>query len=197
MNPPHNLNIVLLAENHNPSIISKEWIIQNKLLEGEIINFAHLPVASIVEDIDYNLFIDENSLRLDVKNVNETTLINSPEILKKYIEKLPEIPYTAIGFNFIFNLKEDQTKLENIFISDVSKLKEIFSEHYTFGTIVKFSFEDFIATVKITPDDDETIKADFNFHYPSNNTAKIIKALEKYDKTLERAQNVITDIFES
>jgi len=62
-------SIVVLAKNHNPSIISKDWLIQNKIIEEEILNFTHLPIVSIIETNNINLFVDPNKLQLTIKKL--------------------------------------------------------------------------------------------------------------------------------
>jgi len=194
---PKGVNIVLLANKHNPSIISKDWVINNHILNGEIVNFAHLPVASIVEDMDYNLFIDQDSLRLTVKNINEENIENSSQIIINYVNKLPETPYNAIGFNFLYSLNEDERKLRDIFIADEDKVTKIFAENYSFGGIIKFKFEDFVVTAKIAPENGKEVKVDFNFHYKSNNVRDILFILKKHLDALERSKEILRELFNS
>jgi hypothetical protein len=196
MNELIGTNIVLIANKHNPSIISKDWVKEKEIIEGDVINFAHLPVASIVEDLDYNLFVDEDTLRLTVKNLDSASIIdNSPNIIQKYVNKLPEIPYKALGFNFLFKIQENPEKLKEIFIADDGKSKEIFSPDYTFGGVFKFKFNEFLVTLSIMPENDE-IKADFNFHFPSTSSQSILLVLEKHSAVFNKAEDVLNNIFE-
>lgn len=194
MNELIGTNIVLIANKHNPSIISKDWVKEKEIIEGEVINFAHLPVASIVEDLDYNLFVDEDTLRLTVKNLNSGLIENSPNIIQKYVHILPEIPYKALGFNFLFKIDENPEKLKEIFIADDDKSKEIFSHDYTFGGVFKFKYNEFLVTLSIMPEKDE-IKADFNFHFPSTGSQDILLVLEKHSEVFDKAQDVLINIF--
>ena len=103
-------SIVVLAENHNPSIVSKDWLTQNKIIEEEILNFTHLPVVSITETNNFNLFIDPNKLQLTIKKISSENLKALPQIISEYLGKLPETPYTAIGFNYSYRLETEGKK---------------------------------------------------------------------------------------
>lgn len=195
MNSLIGLNIVLLANKHNPSIISKEWVKENGLINGQIVNFAHLPVAAIVEDLDYNLLVEESSLRITVKNIDESTKGNLPTIIQKYTEKLPEIPYTALGFNFLFKIDQNPENFKKVFIADDNKAKAIFSEDYSFGVTIKFNYIRYLVTAIIIPENDNETKIDFNFHSQINNIKEINQILNDYPKTLEKSKNILNELF--
>jgi hypothetical protein len=184
-------NIVLLAEQHNISIVSKEWLAQNDILTEAVVNFAHLPVASVIETGNFNFFVDLNNLRISLKNINKKNLDNLPKIAVKYVEKLPETPYKAVGFNFIYSVKENHEKLKDILVINDEKLLNVISSDYLFGGIIKFDFENFKVTLTLQPKNVEDTVCDFNFHFPSSNPKEIIEILQKYLITNEEAENVI------
>jgi len=184
-------NIVLLADKHNISIVSKEWLSQNNIINDEVINFAHLPVASVVETNEYDFFVDERNLRISSKVINKDNLGNLSSMTIKYIKKLPEIPYTALGLNYIYNVKENQKKFKEIFMINDEKLKNVFQNDYIFGGIFKFDFDEYKVNLTLQPKNADEIICDFNFHFVSSNKDEIIKILENYLKTKNKAEKVL------
>lgn len=193
-----NANIVLLADKHNTSIVSKEWLIQNKILNEteKVINFTHLPVVSVVETNNFNLLVDEKNLRLSIKKVDENTLRILPNVVTKYIDKLPEIPYKALGLNYLFTINENQEKLKDFFMINDNKIKSLFPEEFLFGGIIKFKFENFIVTLTLQPNNDEEIQCDFNFHLSSSDKDLIINSLNYYSKTFKKTEDIIRGLID-
>jgi hypothetical protein len=188
-------NIVVLAKNHNPSIVSKEWLIQNKIIDEQVLNFAHLPVVSVIETNNFNLIVDQNKLQLRIKKISPENLKALPQIILEYIGKLPETPYTAIGLNFSYHLEAKARKIKDILLIDDKRLIEHFSEDYTFGGIITFAFGDFIVKLTIQPINHKEIKVDFNFHFASNKKDKIIKKLFEYPDTKIKADEILGGLF--
>lgn len=187
-------NIVLLAEKHNISIVSKEWASQNDLINEKVVNFAHLPVASVIETDNFSLFVDEKNLRISLKIINDNNLNILPEMVVRYINKLPEIPYRAIGLNFLYSVEENQEELKKIFTINDEKLKNVFSGDYLFGGILKFDSKDFNITLTVQPKNSEETNYDFNFHYPSSNKDEIIEILKKYFETVDKAKMILGEL---
>ena len=97
-------NIVILANTHNPSIISKEWLKEREVIEEAVVNFTHTPVFSIVETNNFLFIVNPDRLEISIKSTTTENMENLPRIVKKYINRLPETPYTAIGFNYIYHV---------------------------------------------------------------------------------------------
>src|ERR1700687_1593386 len=95
-----NANIVLLAENHNPSIATKDWLQYKLIIPEKPINFANLPVLSRYESENFSFFVDPNRLILEAKNQRPETIEALPQIVRAYAEALPETSYSALGLNF-------------------------------------------------------------------------------------------------
>lgn len=184
-------NIVILAENHNPTIVSKEWLVKNDILKEDVLNFAHIPVASMVETNNYNLVVDQENLQLAIKNINRENLDYLPKIITKYVDSLPETPYKAIGFNFIYEIQENDENLKDTFMINDAKLLDIFPENYLFGGIIKFPLEDFKVTLTIQSSESGNLIGNFNFHYPSGDINKIKEKLTEFIKILEKSEEIL------
>ena len=63
-------NIVVLAENHNPSIISKDWLSQKGIIKDNVISFTHTPAFSVVETENFSFFVDPDRLQLTLKMIS-------------------------------------------------------------------------------------------------------------------------------
>lgn len=188
-------NIILKAKNHNPTIISKEWLSANNILNERVINFAHLPVASVVETEELNLLVEQETLQLVLKKLTPEYLDKLPEIIHKYIDKLPEIPYTALGFNFIYSLDVEKNSIKNIFLIEDVKLRKIFKDKFDVGGIIKFSFEDFVVTLTIKPEDEQPVTSNFNYHHKFKNKENLIKNLFCYQQARENSENILKELF--
>lgn len=188
-------NIVVLAKNHNPTIVSKEWLIQNKIIEDQILNFSHVPVFSLIETDNFNLVVDPDRLQLSIKKISPANLKTLPQIILKYINQLPETPYTAIGFNYSYNIEIDQKSLKNALLINEKKLIETFSKNYSLGVIVKFLWMGFTMTTTFRPINNREIRGDFNFHFASNKKAAITKKLSEHPKTKKTAEKILEGLF--
>ena len=97
------VNAVVVAESHNPSIVTREWLARHELVPGEVTNFVHTPPLSVVEYDKGRLFIQVDAQRLLVRQQGEGLVpeqIEVPRITKAYVDLLPHVPYTAHGVNF-------------------------------------------------------------------------------------------------
>ena len=187
-------NVVILAKSHNPTIISKEWVIKKGVLERPIINFIHTPPFSMVENNDLRIHVDSDKMQIIVKRVEPDIIDKLPMIIKNYVISLPETPYTAIGFNFSYR-EITEKNLGSIFSPDVEKFRKAFSEDYRVGGLILFNFAEFIVTVNLRPG--EKVRADFNFHSNiKDGSSEIIEKLKSYHETMRKAEGVLEVLFD-
>ena len=188
--------MIVLAKNHNPSIVSKEWLTRNKIIEEEITSFTHLPVVSVIDTNSFNLVVDPERLVLSVKKISYDNLTMLPKIISKYITQLPETTYTAIGFNYHYRFEISQKKLKDTLLVDTSKLKELIRGDYGFGGIVTFQFNDFVVTLTFRPTSDtEETTGEFNFHHKCRNREEMTRKLLEHPKTKKRAEELLGGLF--
>jgi len=188
-------NLVVLAKNHNPSIVSKEWLTRNKIIEEGITSFTHLPVVSVIDTNSFNLVVDPERLVLSVKEISSDNLTMLPKIISKYITQLPETTYTAMGFNYHYRVEIGQKKLKDVLLINDKRLVEIFSENYTFGGIITFHFNDFVVTLTFRPISNTEIRAEFNFHLKCNDRDEMTKKLLEHPETKKRAEELLGGLF--
>ena len=117
-------NVVILAKNHNPSIVSKEWLVQKKIIEEPVVSFVHTPAFSVVEADNFRLVVDPDRLQISVKNFDPKNIENLPKITDNYVNQLPETPYTAIGFNYSYRVATEKRDLKDIFLLMLKNLED-------------------------------------------------------------------------
>ena len=190
---------MILAKNHNPSIISKEWLSQKKIIGDNFVNFTHTPAFSIVETEFLSLVVDPDRLQLAIKSDIQNKVDTLEQNILSYVQALPEVPYSAIGFNFIYMLVAKKDIMKKIFHPPDEKFKELFSENYQLGGIIKFNSDGFLVTISLQPNitnnvNDE-IKADFNFHYLLKDLSEISDVIGKHKQMRETSESFLEMLF--
>ena len=187
-------NVVILARSHNPTIVSKEWIVEKEIMEEPIINFVHTPAFSMVEGNDFTIQTDSSRMQISAKKVESDIVNKLPAVVESYVRSLPETPYTAIGFNFSYRVITEKS-LRGIFSPDVEKFKRAFSKEYKIGGMIRFNFENFIVTLNLIPE--EQIIANFNFHLNiKRESSEIIENLKFYRDAIKKAEAILGVLFD-
>jgi hypothetical protein len=196
MSLPNSANIVVLASNYNPSIVSKEWLYQKGIFTESVENFVHTPVLSLVENQNFGLVVDEQRLQLAIKRVTEENFNNSNGIVQKFINILPETPYKAVGFNYRYTFAEGRCDLSSLLASKPTKLRSAFSPRYQLGTIIVFSFKGFVTTFTVTPSlsSDQPIRIRFNFHAIVANIQEVRARIALQTETFKKADSIIQEL---
>lgn len=190
-----NTNIVVLASSFNPSIISKDWMTSNELVEEPIGDFAHTPVFSLVENKNLQLVVDQDRLQLSAKRPVLRNMNLMVETIKKFFSLLPETPYSAIGFNFAFRIPVKIHFLEKIFSPKEQTIKRLFSANYGLGVSVSFKFRSFVVRANVSPPipKNEFQTVNFNFHSSIRNGQEGKRKSDLYRATLERAERILNN----
>ncbi|MBI4303917.1 MAG: hypothetical protein HY665_06225 [Chloroflexi bacterium] len=193
---PNSANIVILASNYNPSIVSREWLYQKGIFTEPVDNFVHTPVLSLVENQNFGFAVDEQKLQLVIKRMTQDNLTNSNAMARRFVDVLPETPYKAVGLNYHYTLGEHNCNLGCILVPKPAKLKAVFSPNYQLGSMIVFSFESFVATFTATPSlvKEQPVKIAFNFHANVANVEELRARVASQIKTLEKAESVIREL---
>lgn len=190
---PSSANIVILASNYNPSIVSKEWLYQKGIFTETARNFVHTPVFALVESEDFSLVVDEERLQIIVRKVTQDSLNALAGIAEKFVDILPETPYKGIGLNYRYNFPREEYDLHTILSPNDAKLSELLSSTYELGATVVFEFEKFIVTFTVSPSlvKEQQIQMRFNFHSNTANVGEVKERLSSQMRTLEKTQAII------
>lgn len=100
-------SIVILAKNHNPTILHPSFLTAQKIVPNEWI-LDEDPICtspfSIVKYKNKVVFLaDPSKLQISDNDFNSTqTNTPLPLLAQKYVETLPHVNYSAIGINFMY-----------------------------------------------------------------------------------------------
>ena len=193
---PIQANIVVLASNHNPGIVSKEWLSQKKIFTDMPNNFIHTPDFSLVETENFSLHIDPQRLNISIKSPNEDMIARLPFIAAKYVEALPETPYRAVGLNSNWLIQQESPDLlKGIFLTHPSQLDIIFPDKpYNIGGIVSYEYNPFNLQLTIKPDKDDNIRFDFNYHSNVSDANELGGRISRFADTIEHARSVVSNL---
>ncbi len=193
---PNNANIVILASNYNPSIVSKEWLYQKGIFTEPVGNFVHTPMLALVENENFGFVVDEQRLQVVIKRVTQDNLTNSNTIARRFVDVLPETPYKAVGLNYRYTLTEMSCNLRTLLVPKPTKLRALFSQGYQLGAMIVFSFESFVVTFTVTPSltKEQPIRIAFNFHANVANIDEVRARIASQTKTLQKAESIIQEL---
>jgi len=115
------VNVVVLANSHNPTIVTKDWLTQHRVVPATVSKFLNTPALSVVEYEDDGISIQVEAPRLIVTQRAEGLDFRRaivPEIVKTYVGLLPHTPYTAHGVNVEGYLKFDSAARASAFLRE-------------------------------------------------------------------------------
>ena len=100
------VSVVLVADSNNPTIINPDFLRSNGILVGDL-QVQEPPITTpVFSQVIYqggiSVKAEPNRVifeQVETKNSLAPTNIVSPEMAKRYVEKVPHVPYSAIGIN--------------------------------------------------------------------------------------------------
>lgn len=190
---PSSANIVILASNYNPSIVSKEWLYQKGIFTENVRNFVHTPVFALVESEGFSLAVDEERLQITARKVTQDSLNDLANIAKKFVDILPETPYKSVGLNYRYTFPRERYDLHAVLSPNNAKLTEMLSSGYELGATIMFEFEKFIVTFTVSPplNKEQQTRMRFNFHSATANVSEVREKLSLQLRTLKKAEAII------
>lgn len=181
-------SIVLLAQNHNPSILAPEFLESKKILEGKVSKFAHTPVVSVVEYTDKNLTLNVTPDLFSLNfggQITDDSLKEMVRIVISYFSYLPETPITAVGINFhgelSFRSEEEVMGLQEKWFKPHLLAKYLGEHKVLWGTTARFKLPNTgaVVTLKVEPNPNPLSMSLFvNGHYDVKGTAAGIEVLQ-------------------
>ena len=173
------------------------WISENKIIDERVTNFANTPTFSLIETKNFQLIATLERLQISIKGdkITPENAKELPEIIMRYIKKLPETPYKSLGINFSYEIEENSGKLKSIFCPHCDKFKEIFTEKYDIGGQIKFEADGYKVTLNIVPTE-SVPRADFNFDSTVKGKEEIINKIGDYPKLLDKSEEILGRLFE-
>lgn len=189
---PNNASIVILANDYNPSIVSKEWLSKKGIVTDPVRNFVHTPVFSLVENDDFSFLVDEKRLQIIIKKISDKNLELSSNMARSFINFLPETPYKNIGFNYGFSFLKRDCKQGRLFSVKNENVKKLFSDTYELGTTIVFKFGKFLVNFVYSPRlNSDNVIMNFNFNSEFTGVEEATDRLSQMNNTLKKVDEIV------
>ena len=186
-------NIVLVAPNHRPDIVSKEWLNQNNILNEAPINFVHHQNLSLVDTTNFSINVVQQRVTITARNSDQAMLRRLQTMAKRYIKALPNVSYNAIGLNSVWRiLPTDPDLLKSTFVADKAKFNNAFHDEakYDIGGIVRYKYDPFRVQLTITPQENKQINADYNYHSDITNSDQLSESISRFVEAIQHAHKI-------
>ena len=189
-------NIVLAASDHEPDIVTKEWLEQNSILKEKPIEFVYRQGQLLVETENYSINMVQQQLTISAKNSDKEVLNNLQTIANQYIKVFPKVSYNAVGINCNWQiLPTDLDLLKKTFIAKPERFNEaIHDEAYGIGGIIYYRYPPFQVFLLIMAGPDKHIIADFNYHLGITDSEQLSKTISHFTEVRENARDTITKL---
>jgi len=192
-------SIVILAQAHNPSIISPDWVRKVLLVKESPSNFVHTPPFSLFDSKSFLLTVDTNRLELVTKVLDDEHISTCGQAVSAYLHALPHIPYSSLGLNYIWEYSSDdlsgkplpQVKLliDNFDLSQVFKHRII-----KYGGTVYMETKPYTLTVRIDYEGSQIILFNCNFSYVIESARKAANVAKSFLELKSRSQELSKSI---
>lgn len=207
-------NVVIVAENLNPSIFRETWLVKEGVFKEEEIApesiFSSVSVNVVTPSVE--LLIVPERLQLTLK-----TDERQDEIIKKVLgtvaEALPHTPYKAIGFNLHWILEasgqsEIRKVTQDLFLSEKNPLRNIFDTDDTrVGVYLSKDELEMRLKLEIRPvkglvknAGKEALRFNFNFDRPINKseaekaTEIILETIDKWLAVKAISESIVKEV---
>lgn len=169
-------NVVVVAQNLNPTIFSQIWLVRNSIFQEDDLqgpNNIFTAAAVNIDTTDLSLLVMPERLQVAMKADDMSMASKKLELI---ISALPHTPYRAIGFNFNWiiepkNAATYASDVRKMFLADGNPLRSVFSDdNARFGSYLSIDKFDMRLKLDIKPsflNNEKTIEAlavSFNYH---------------------------------
>jgi hypothetical protein len=152
--------IVILAQNFNPSIFNRHWLVKkdNVFLQDEDILPSSIfsPEIVLVNSKSTRLLVTPEQLQFELVDMDANFYEAIEKTLIPMVSVLKEIPYRAVGINFVFYVEEKDKSVidlskELFFKNDTKLLNPFDNEDARFGTYMRKTIEDSRLKLDVKP----------------------------------------------
>ena len=192
-------NVVLLAQSHNPSILSPAWIQQNRIIGEPRENFVHTPVFSLYQSGTFQLMVEQERFQLTLRVLSEVNLQVLQEASSRYIQTLPHVPYKSVGLNFTWLATvERPEEEEQQFFPASERLRNAFPEgEVKVGTFLYNIVQGYRLRLLVEPrlQTKRDLGLDFNYHFDVSSAEEALKALSRLPTYFSGTEQVGRHLF--
>jgi hypothetical protein len=194
-----NLNIIIIANNFNPTIFSETWLKKNNILdEKDIVTdylFSPLSVSVLTTEFELGVFPDRLSLSLNLKDLESAKRQLNKVITGIFLE-LPNTPFVAFGYNFTWQVElKEKAQIEHqreFCLPSTNPLGKFFEDPSSrFGVYMSKNYKNFRLRLNIQPQragvgglSSESMTFHYNFH----------NGVDSISDTKERAKIIVDSI---
>ncbi|HQM80503.1 MAG TPA: hypothetical protein PLX02_02670 [Syntrophorhabdaceae bacterium] len=202
-------NIVVVAQNLNPSIFNQLWLVKQNIFAEEEIKTGSFftPAAVNIMATDFDLLIVPERMQLTFHvHMNQSNI--AKRIIGAIVVALPHTPYKALGFNFGWmSLPLDEKMFPNhlreIFVSPKNPLSTFFQEEDSrFGIYMSKNIDMMRLRLDIKPvtifgeERKEALQFTLNFHkdLTEDSVNKILASLENWSSAWEISNSIVQKV---
>lgn len=204
-------NVVILANNFNPSIVSSVWLLSKGICVADDIlpNSFNTPQFSQIICKDFQLLVLPDQIQFSKSaNFEGDFSAVAKDKLSRILKELPEVPYRSAGINFHWFVSDPNVEMSilshRLFYNNESKIyKEFNSANSHFGTYLSTDFSGSRLKLDIKPiifaeNNQSSISAiqfAFNFHidfFGENPNQKVLEYLNKFEDFAVEAKRLIS-----
>lgn len=202
---------VVVADQHNPSILNSDWLVKTKIVDGKwkvvepgIVTpaFARCLYANGVE-----IILEPNRLSVNLAGDDRKLSSGLSDIVRRYVRTLSHIPYKHQGNNFRFLVKmpEVVSALKGKLIrkgawsaENISKIQAMLQYSGRDCTINLSVESNTVEAENGCGEDKDVLILDFNYHRGCEDSDSVLKAAASWkndDKdAVRRADRIARDI---
>lgn len=208
-----NANVVLTAQQFNPSIVSQIWLDRIGLITEADLQSGHLFSDAIaqVETDDFSLLVVPQRAQFTLKGTHESYGQTIESKLIPFVRRLPETPYRGLGLNLAWNFVPEHSSIEDVcrrlcLVPD-SPVHQLFdTPDARFGSFMSKDFEEFrlrleVRPAQYDPPDEEprdVVLFSFNYHRPiaeeEDSVAAIVEQLGQWDRVYEETRRILQSV---
>jgi hypothetical protein len=191
-------SIVILAQAHNPSIISPDWVQKVLLIKEPPSNFVHTPPFSLFDSASFLLTVDTERLELVPKALDEEHILICGQAASAYLRTLPHIPYRTVGLNYIWeyspeSLKKPMPRLK-LLIDDFGLNSLFKGRRITYDGNIRVDLSPYKLTIRINYEGEQTIVFNYNFSYAIQTARKAANMLKAFLSLKDRSREITKSI---
>jgi hypothetical protein len=191
-------SIVILAQAHNPSIISPDWVQKVLLIKEPPSNFVHTPPFSLFDSESFRLLVDTERLELVPKALDKEHILICGQAASAYLSTLSHIPYRSVGLNYIWEYSPESLKKPlpqlKLLIDDF-RLNSLFKgRRITYGGNIRVALNLYTLTIRINYEGEQTIVFNYNFSHSFQTTRKAANMLKSFPSLKDRSREITKTI---
>lgn len=204
-------NVVINAERFNPAVFGQLWLIKSGVLNEEEFESGCVFTDDVaqVHSKDFNILVLPPRAQFVPKSndaQNEQAIIEGG--LGRIVEKLPETPYRAVGFNFEWRLSVEDGQIEaasrKLFFSPSDLVHQTFDfDDARFGTYASKDSLGFRLKLTVAPSYEPTVAGNvrdviamrFNYHLgfgeaAADSVSLIRQQLSRWNEARSEAEGI-------